>query len=76
MGPIGVAQTYLPHPYPVEPFGPVRRTGPSTPEGEGLCGTHAYAHRRPSAGWGLSRLSISPDTRDGTSPRWGDGGFC
>jgi hypothetical protein len=27
------------------------------PEGEGLCGTYSYSHRRPSAGWGLSRLS-------------------
>ena len=35
-GPVGVAQTYMPHPNPVEPLGPVRGTGPSTPEGEGL----------------------------------------
>ena len=36
VGPVGVAQTYMPHPNPVEPLGPVRGTGPSTPEGEGL----------------------------------------
>ena len=36
VGPLGVAQTYMPHPNPVEPLGPVRGTGPSTPEGEGL----------------------------------------
>jgi hypothetical protein len=28
--------SYRPHPNPVEPLGPVRGTGPSTPEGEGL----------------------------------------
>jgi hypothetical protein len=36
VGSIGVAQTYMPHPNPVEPLGPVRGTGPSTPKGEGL----------------------------------------
>ena len=36
MGSVDVAQSYIPHPHPVEPLEPVRGTGPSTPEGEGL----------------------------------------
>ena len=36
VSPSGAAFADQPHPNPVEPFGPVRGTGPSTPEGEGL----------------------------------------
>ena len=36
VSPSGAAFADQPHPNPVEPLGPVRGTGPSTPEGEGL----------------------------------------
>ncbi|WP_397602311.1 isoleucine--tRNA ligase [Sphingorhabdus sp.] len=38
VSPSGAAFAEKPHPNPEEPLGPVRGTGPSTPEGEGLLG--------------------------------------
>ena len=35
-----------------------------------------HCDRRPSVGWGLSRLSASPDTRDGHQPSLVRRRFC